>query len=1132
MQNLKALILGVNDLTGQIPPELGNLANLEVVRLRRNGLTGPIPPELSKLSNLTRLGIDRNFLTGPIPSEFLRLERLQLLHFGGNSGLCLAESADFAVWLAQLDVYFGPLCNEGDREALASLHGATGGTNWTRSDGWLGDGLLHEWHGVTTDSLGRVAALDLSGNGLANRLPLSLAHLTSMTSLLIDGNAGLTGPLPLSLSALSLKELRYKDTELCAPPDQAFGEWLAAIPAHEGTNMECSPLSDREFLELLYDAIGGADWSNDENWLSDRPLDEWNGVSADNDDRVVALRLYRNNLVGPIPPGLGGLSNLKTLDLSFNGLTGPIPSDLGKLSGLSSLDLSFNRLTGPIPAVLGNLSGLSNLNLGFNGLTGPIPAVLGNLSGLLRLSLGFNGLTGPIPAELGNLSGLQQLDLRSNGLTGSIPLELGNLSSLGWLFLESNALTGPIPSELGQLSSLSRLFLASNRLTGPIPLELGNLSSLRGLYLDSNALTGPIPSELGNLSSLRELYLESNALTGPIPPELSNLSSLSELYLDRNELAGPIPPELGDLSKLRSLSVMGNQLTGSVPPELEGLTSLTKLYLTNNAEMSGALPSGLTALTSLEELLVTGTGLCAPADAGFQNWLSELQLARVGPCGAGTGSAYLTQAVQSLAAPVPLVASKEALLRVFVTASRATSEGIPDVRATFYVDGTEAHAVDIPGSGTLIPTDVEDAESALGKSVNARIPGSVVQPGLEMVIEIDPDGTLDPSLGVTQRIPETGRAPVHVVAVPSLDMMIVPFQWEQDPDSSIVDIARGMAADPDTHEMLWLTRALFPVADLDVKAHEPVLTSTNDVFELLLQTYLIQSLEGGTRYYMGIIPERVVGGESGVAYLGIGIGFSVATPFVLAHELGHNLSLRHAPCGGPGGPDPAFPQENGSIGAWGYDFRGGGALISPRARDLMSYCGPPRWVSEYSFAKALSHRLASESSAIAFASAPVSAPTQTLVLWGGVDQQGNPFLEPAFVADAPPAVPRSDGDYELVARTASGGELFSLSFDMVEVADGDGRSSFVFALPARTEWAGVLGSISLSGPEGSTTMDQATEQPMAILRDPDSGQVRGILRDVDAANLIAATEQAVRLSETRLGVLFSRGMPDAAAWRR
>ena len=543
------------------------------------------------------------------------------------------------------------------------------------------------------------------------------------------------------------------------------------------------------------------------------------------------------------------------------------------------------------------------------------------------------------------------------------------------------------------------------------------------------------------------------------------------------------------------------------------------------------MPESLAALTRLEELLLTGTGLCAPAIASIQDWLANVQLALVRPCETEGGSrAYLTQAVQSLAFPVPLVASEAALLRVFVTGSGETSEGIPPVQATFYVDGVETHVADIPSSATPIPTELDDAESALEMSANAEIPGSAIQPGLEMVIEIDPDNTLDSDLGVTKRIPATGRTAVRVEAMPALDLTVVPFLWAGGSDDSIIDAAAGMAADPQGHEMLWDTRTLLPVHELDVKAHDPILTSTTNVFTLVGEVRLAWTVEGRRGRYMGIMPEYVIGGESGIA--SGPVAFAVANSFVIGHELGHVLSLRHAPCGGAGGPDPAFPQGDGSIGTWGYDFRDGGALVPPQARDIMSYCGPPRWMSDYGFTKALNYRLRTDIGAAAVAQASPEAPTRTLILWGGVDAEGEPFLEPAFVLDAPPAVPRSPVPYELVGRAGAGGELFSLSLDMPETADGDGGSSFVIALPARTEWAGVLESITLSGPGGSTTMDLETDRPMAILRDPGSGQVLGILRDPSPAEMARAGAAATPVSGSDLDIVVSRGIPAETEWRR
>ena len=53
-----------NQLTGSIPPELGNLANLTRLILFLNQLTGAIPVELGSLTNLTDLSLEINQLTG------------------------------------------------------------------------------------------------------------------------------------------------------------------------------------------------------------------------------------------------------------------------------------------------------------------------------------------------------------------------------------------------------------------------------------------------------------------------------------------------------------------------------------------------------------------------------------------------------------------------------------------------------------------------------------------------------------------------------------------------------------------------------------------------------------------------------------------------------------------------------------------------------------------------------------------------------------------------------------------------------------------------------------------------------------------------------------------------------------
>ena len=983
LANLEFLFLASNTLTGPLPPELGGLASLETLSVFSNGFSGPIPPELANLGSLTwlslgsndltgsippelgnlaaltSLDLQRNNLTGPIPHSFLQLDQLRWFRVDGQDA-CVPGASAFVAWfqvIVNRGTAAGTYCNAADVAAIESLYDRTAGVGWNQSDGWVSDDPLEEWYGVTADSLGHVTELDLQDNGLTGRLSAALGNMPRMSVLRIADNEELTGRLPLSLAGLPLVEFRYSETELCAPADASFQGWLNAITSLESTGVTCGPPSDRDILEIFYDATGGPSWTNDANWLTDAPPGDWFGVVVDGQGRV------------------------------------------------SELELVYNNLTGRIPTDLGNLVGLNRLDLGGNNLTGPIPPELGNLAQVEWLGLWTNNLTGPIPPELGNLAELKQLLLHENNLTGRIPSELGKLAALHWLFLAQNNLTGAIPPEFGNLSVLWDLDLSSNSLTGRIPAALGNLALLGGLSLTSN------------------------------------------------DLAGSLPPELGALPQLRALE------------------------LAHNPGLAVALPQSLTGLERLQQLLASGTGLCAPVDAAFQAWLDGVHKRRIASCRAGEPpAAYLTQAVQSREFPVPLVAGEKALLRVFPTAREATGEGIPLVRARFYLSGRETHVQDIPGKSDPIPTEVD--ESGLSRSANAEIAGRVIQPGLEMVIEVDPDNTLDPGLGVAKRIPETGRLAVEVKAMPPFDLTLIPFIWTETHDSSIVDLVEAVTADPEHHEMLGPTRTLLPIGTLAVTAHGPVLSSSNNGVTLHRQTRAIRVMEGGTAYYLGMMSPPITGPA-----LGGRASFSPPYPGTIAHELGHGLSLGHAPCGTTDGLDPSYPYPDGSIGSWGYDFRDGGRLFRPSDRDLMSYCGGG--ISDYHFNNALRFRLFDEGSAAA-----VSASSRSLLLWGGVGADSVPYLEPAFVVDAPAALPDSAGEYRITGRTAGGGQLFSLGFTMPETADGDGSSSFAFALPVRAGWEGSLATITLDGPGGTVTLDGESDIPMAILRNSRTGQIR------------------------------------------
>ena len=341
-----------------------------------------------------------------------------------------------------------------DRTALIALYDATDGVDWKINDGWLSDGALDKWVRVTTDENGQVKDLDLSANQLSGEIPAELGDLSDLTLLYISDN-NLTGALPQSLTGISgLESFHFHNNPgLCAPIDETFQAWLQGIALVFGSS--CAPedsLEDREVLVKLYDALDGENWTNNANWLNERPIREWHGVTNDASGRVNGLLLDGNELTGELPAELGSLSNVQRLELGNNKLSGEIPTELGSLSNVQRLELGNNKLTGEIPTELRNLGNLEILLLGSNQLTGEIPKELGNLSNLRILALMANRLTGEIPTVLGSLSNLITLELNYNQLTGEIPTELGNLSNLNTLLLYGgNQWSGCIPAKLSDV---------------------------------------------------------------------------------------------------------------------------------------------------------------------------------------------------------------------------------------------------------------------------------------------------------------------------------------------------------------------------------------------------------------------------------------------------------------------------------------------------------------------------------------------------------------------------------------------------------------------------------------------------------------------------------------------------------
>ena len=151
---------------------------------------------------------------------------------------------------------------------------------------------------------------------------------------------------------------------------------------------------------------------------------------------------------------------------------------------------------------------------------------------------------------------------------------------------------------------------------------------------------------------------------------------------------------------------------------------------------------------------------------------------------------YLNQVIQNPEAGVPLIAGREALLRVFVTGDQI-SFYTPHVRATLYLDG-EVVLSELVGPGSdLLPDDVQ--EGRMDRSYDVPVPGELVQPGLELVVELDTEGVVPKSPGSEPRIPAQGRMPLNVIEMPVLDQTFVPTLLTWAPDDRVFDWTRDLS---------------------------------------------------------------------------------------------------------------------------------------------------------------------------------------------------------------------------------------------------------------------------------------------------------------------------------------------------
>ncbi|KAJ7958812.1 putative Leucine-rich receptor-like kinase family protein [Quillaja saponaria] len=322
--SLLGLDISRNQLVGKLPLWIGNWSNLQVISMSENHLEGLIPTEFCKLENLVYLDMSVNNLSGSFPpcSSMVSLKYLYL----NENKLSGVQSRDGKVFSSKYSSLV--LIDLGDNDMRDKI------------PDWIG-------------SLAALNILVLKGNRFVGPIPNQLCLMTGLTIIDLSHNS-LSGPIPSCLSNITFKTIEQQVGGI-----DNFTRGLL-IRGHDSRG-----LNSLIYLQPYVDFT---------TKMSEHRFD--NKVIA----LLIVIDLSHNKLEGNIPPELGNLTKIHSLNLSHNYLTGQIPVSFANLRQIESLDLSFNNLSGRVPSQLTQLNYLAVFSVAHNNLSGPTLDKVGQFS--------------------------------------------------------------------------------------------------------------------------------------------------------------------------------------------------------------------------------------------------------------------------------------------------------------------------------------------------------------------------------------------------------------------------------------------------------------------------------------------------------------------------------------------------------------------------------------------------------------------------------------------------------------------------------------------------------------------------------------------------------------------------------
>ena len=317
-----------NAFSGPIPPEIGNLTNLELFEARRQYLTGSIPPEIGNLTNLVGLFLNdqkgANPLGGELPTAMGNLKKLMHLHLDSRSNDAPAFTGNVPQEMLALtelrhirlrgNNFDGPI----PKFDTYDLRVIT-----LNENNFTGEFPIEYFQGENP----LLTNFMISNNELSGTLPTNMVPATyngrewpynSMSKFNIDGN-NFTGPIP---------------------------DWMQEMRGLQVFDVSSNELSDGGFPDKLLDRSDLKTLMLDGNSLGGNlPDKEWAT------DRILTIYASGNNFTGPIPDSWQTLATNQTRSngmyifyLQDNFLEGVIPRWFADLEA-DRIYVSNNKFT-------------------------------------------------------------------------------------------------------------------------------------------------------------------------------------------------------------------------------------------------------------------------------------------------------------------------------------------------------------------------------------------------------------------------------------------------------------------------------------------------------------------------------------------------------------------------------------------------------------------------------------------------------------------------------------------------------------------------------------------------------------------------------------------------------------------